>query len=176
MIKFASDIIGSVVILFQERAKVGEIKELIINPEKGSLLGFVVYQYSGDDKVILLRNVKGFGSGVIVIDEYSSLSDIEDIVEIKKIYPKNPEIIKSRVYTESGQRLGKVHDVTVNLEGKKIENLYVEPTLGLKILSSQLIISEKKIVKIEKNKIIVSDGVVSIKDKKIATVEAAILD
>ena len=177
MVKFISDIMDSVVILFQERIKVGTVKELIVNPDDGFFLGFVVSQYSKeDDKVVLLKNVKGFGNGIVMIDEYGALSDFNDIVEIEKTYPNNPEILKAKVVTESDQKIGKVADATVSLDSKKLEKIYVEPNLSVRFLSNQLIIPKNKIVKIEKKKIIVSDEFIAVKDKKVGVAQAAAID
>ncbi len=177
MMKFITDITGSVVVLFQERAKIGLVRSLIIDPENANFLGFVTSQYSGEkEKIVSLKNVKGFGNGIVMIDDHDSLSDVEDIVEIEKMFSNNPEIIKSKVFTESGQKLGRVIDATINLDTKSIENIYVESGVVLRVLSDQLIIPKNKIIKIEEKKIIVTDSVAKIGEKKLETAHVAIAE
>lgn len=167
MVRFVNDIIGSQVILFQERAHVGPVRDVIIDPGDGSFLGITVYDpIEKRDKVVPSMEIKGSGKNFLLIKDYESITDPDDVVKIKAVLPINPKIIGARVETQSGQYLGKVTNATINLKLLALEKLYVASSSLLKFLSEDLIISAKKIIEIQKTKIIVSDEFVKVGEKK----------
>jgi uncharacterized protein YrrD len=166
MVRFISDIIGSQVLLFQERAHVGPAKEVIIDPNDGSFLGIVVFDpIERKKKVVPASEIKGSGKNFLLIKDYDSISEPEDVIKIQSALEINPKIIDARVETQSGQYLGKVGDATVNF---KMMCLYVHPNSFIKFLAKDLIIPAKKIIEIQKNRIIVSDEFVTIRETKAA--------
>jgi sporulation protein YlmC with PRC-barrel domain len=128
MVRFISDIIGSQVLLFQERAHVGPAKEVIIDPNDGSFLGIVVFDpIERKKKVVPASEIKGSGKNFLLIKDYDSISEPEDVIKIQSALEINPKIIDARVETQSGQYLGKVGDATVNFKMMCLEKLYVHP-------------------------------------------------
>lgn len=173
MYKFIGDITDSEIILFQEKVRIGKISDLIFDISSAKLLGFFVSQYNSKDiKVVSISDVKGFGNGLVMVNDMNSLSDVDDIVKIKNAVIDNPEIIGSRVETESGQKLGKVANATINLTDYYLEKLYVDPGLSIKFLTNQLIITRNNIIKIKKKTIIVSDEYLRIKSANVASTQA----
>ena len=84
MIKFINDFIDSKVILFQERIQVGAVSDVIIEAKNGSFLGFFVSLFpEGGEKVVSVREMKGFGNGIVMIHEYDSLSEGDKVFLFK---------------------------------------------------------------------------------------------
>lgn len=159
MVKFISKIIGAKIILFQERAIIGMVKRVLIDPSDGAFVGLAVNAlHNNKEMYIPLTEIKGFGQGLIIIEELSSLSDSEEVIKIKEVLESEPKIANSLVVTENGQKLGRVEDATLDLRIAQLKKIYVNPRYLKGILGDQLIIDAKQIVAIEQERIIVKDG------------------
>jgi uncharacterized protein YrrD len=158
MLKFASKIIGANILLFQEKAKLGTVKEVVIDPYDGAFLGVLANDpFSKKVKSIPATEIKGMGLGFIMINDLESLSELDEVVKIEKAVNFGAKIFNERVETESGQKLGRVEDFTISLKYQALDKLYVSSGNYVSLFSKELIIELSKIVRIEKKKIIVSD-------------------
>lgn len=177
MVRFTTDIIGAQILLFQEHATLGPIKRLIFSPETGEVLGLVVYDPIQKKEAILQpASIKKLAGDIIIADGYDALSAASDLIRVEEALRVDPQIVKERVYTESGQFLGKVVGATIETISWKLNRLYVNPPLGLGLLAKELLIPAKKIVKIEKKQIIVTDDYARIKGTKAVSVPTPVLD
>lgn len=166
MIRFISEIIGSQVILFQEKAHVGPVREVIISPDDGSFLGVIIYDpIDRKNKAVPATEIKGTGKDFLLVKDYDSLTEPDDVIRIKAALEVNPKIIGAKVETQCGQYLGKVNEATINFRLLSLERLFVTPHTLLQFLAKDLIIPAKKIIEIQKEKIIVSDEFVTVADK-----------
>lgn len=171
MILFHSDILGSSVLLFQENATVGPVKKLIFASENGAILGFVLFDPIQKKEVILQpQSIKQMVENVIIADGYDALADPKDVIRVKDALKEDVGIIKERVVTESGQVLGRVVNATFDTISWKLNRLYINPPLGLKVLAKELILPAKKIVKIDKKQITVTDDYAKVRAVKPLTV------
>lgn len=156
MIKFINQIIGANIILFQERAIVGQVSRVLIDPDDGAFVGLVVAPvHQKQETYIPTTEIKGFGRGLVMVEDLRSLSEEEDVILIKKVLDGEPQIIGAPVFDEDGTRLGKVNDATIDVRVGVLKKLYVNPPLLAGILGDQKIIDAKQIVKIEKKRITV---------------------
>lgn len=173
MVKFVSQLIGADIILFQERAIVGRVTRALIDPDDGSLVGFVARPvHQNKDSYIPTSEVKGLGKKLIIVEGLSSLSEADDVIKIDKVLKNEPMIIGSQVYSESGQHLGRVEDATLDMTLAVLKKLYVKPLFLVGILKEQQLIDASQIVKIEEKKIIVRDS--KIKEKSALAMPAEI--
>lgn len=118
--------------------------------------------------------IKGFGEDFVMINDLKSISETDDVIRIKTALETGSKIIGAKVETESGQKLGRVTDATIDLKFGALERLYVNVIPLISFLSKDLIISAKKIIEIQKNKIIVSDEFAKEKVKKMAAMPSAV--
>lgn len=159
MVKFISQIIGARVLLYQERAIVGEVSRVLIDPDDGTFVGLTVQPVHQKELAYIPTNeIKGFGEGFVLVEGLDSLSEKEDVIKIQKVLETEPLIIRSRVITESGQRIGTVEDATIDLRYSVLKKIYVNPNLLLGIIGTQKIIDRKQIIKIIKKTIVVKDA------------------
>ncbi|MDD3481172.1 MAG: PRC-barrel domain-containing protein [Patescibacteria group bacterium] len=156
MVKFISKIKGSQIILFQERARLGTVTDVLIDPKDGSFVGLSVEVPGDGMRYIPTSEIKGYGTGMVMINDLGSLSAADDVIRIKKVLPEKPEIVGARVYTEEGAYIGKVNDATINVELNALERLYIGGRTLFDIFSSDRIIAAKNIVRIEKKKIVIA--------------------
>jgi uncharacterized protein YrrD len=177
MIRFTTDIVGAQILLFQEQATLGPVKRIVFSSESLDVLGLLAYDPILKKEVVLLpRNIKKMIQDIIVADGYDTLGDPQDVIRIHEAMREDIQVIKEVVVTESGQKLGRVTTATIDTLSWKISRLYVNPPLGLKGLTKELLIPAKKIVKIEKKQIIVSDDFATVKGIKTVPVPKPILD
>jgi sporulation protein YlmC with PRC-barrel domain len=169
MVKLISELQGAQIILFQENAKVGEVQEVVISPDDGAFLGITLIDpIEKKPKVIPAIEIKGFGSGLVLVKGLESLTEFDDVIKVKKALELGAKIIGERVETESGQNLGKVTDATINFELVALEKLYVSANPLLSFIAKDLLVPAKKIVEIQKKKIIVTDEFVKNTEAKVA--------
>lgn len=177
MVKFISQIIGAQVLLFQERAFVGEVADVLIDPKDGSFAGIeLIAPKLKQPLYVPASEIKGFGQKFVLIKGENSLSGKDEVVRIKKILEDRPQILKSKVYQESGGYIGRVEDATLDFKLLSLERLYVNPKISTKFLAESLIIPAKTIIKIEPRKIIIQDGEIKQKEARYATRPTPALD
>jgi uncharacterized protein YrrD len=149
------------VLLKKEKALVGVVEDMVINPDDGKLAGILVREGFGKKHLRALpeKDLLSITSEYYLISSYESLGDIDDIVRIKQIVDREIKIAGNKVFTVSGIYLGKCRDMSINLKTLRLDKIYVRPTLFSGILK-EYVISFAQIVSIEKDKITVEDAFV----------------
>jgi sporulation protein YlmC with PRC-barrel domain len=175
MNRLASELMTRGVIVRQESALVGRVQEVVINPENGQFLGFIIREGFGKGKLKALaeKDILGFNKQFILIPGYNTLGEIDEIVRIKNTLDQKIPIIKNKVYTISGIYLGKVVDFALDFGQARLARLYVE-SHSIKRFTNQLVVNSACIVSIKKDKITVDDTCVKNTEKaaiKLASAE-----
>ncbi len=156
----ASKLIGLSVGNLDTRSKIAEIKQIFVDIKKGEIIGFLCKTggFFGSRKIISINDVLDFDKNAIIIRSEDELSDLDEIIRIKKIIDKDLFIIGMKARTESGEDLGKVYDFIFDSEELKITKYYLGGIFTEKILPA------KKVVKIDENKheIVFSDDVIKV--------------
>jgi len=165
MQRLASEFFGKRVVLRQESMVVGEVKEIIINPENGVFLGFMVVVPNKKRIRFALpeKEIMGIGREFILVKSMDSLGDPEEIVRIKRARETKISIIRNRVYTVNNVYLGRVYDYSIDLVTGKLSRLYVQ-SLSLKLTRGHLI-DARRVVSIKKHRITVDDATIKTKKK-----------
>ncbi|MDO8686827.1 MAG: PRC-barrel domain-containing protein [Candidatus Berkelbacteria bacterium] len=151
----AKKLIGMPVAAFDTQSKIGEIRELIIDPENGHLMGFLV-QVSGlfsAGKILSEVDIREWDPNGIVTEKEENLVEPEEIVRIDNILKKKINLIGIGAKTESGKSLGNVENLLIDTDTSSVTKYYLKDMLG----NSRIFTSEK-VVKIDKF-IIFSDDV-----------------
>lgn len=166
MQKLASEFERTTIITKQERTILGFLKNFIINPQTGRAIGISFQNPRGKNQIMVANtsDIVGLGTNFLMLESADSASSPSEIIRIKEILDMDIELINSKVVDEDERNLGKLRDYSINLKAMQLERLYVAPSSLVKLFASDLIISAKNIIKIEKGKIIVRSG--SVKPKK----------
>jgi len=138
----------------------GYIKETIIDPENCQLLGFLVYNsfWSNRQKALSFRDIYKFSYQEILVRSDQVITELEEIVRIKNIVEEKRFIIESKVFTQSGKKLGKVSDFVIDTDLGLMVKIYVEKKELWGIMGDLLIISAEQILEIKPRKIIIKDN------------------
>jgi len=126
--------------------------------------------WRGDNHVLLLRDIREFSRAGIIIDSLEDIEDIGEIIRLGDIVERNYQVIGKPVVTESGTKLGKVEDYSVDTDSNLIQKIYIKPSLLKNLMVNNLVIDRKHIVRAEDHKIIVSDASLKSPDKAKAEV------
>jgi len=148
----AKKLIGLPVAATDTQSKIGEIRQVLIDPENGRLLGFLVTagELFGPKKVLSVIDIKEWDPNGIVVDSIENLIGKSEIVRIKEILKQKIFILGMKAKTESGKSLGEVEDILLDTDTESVIKYY------LKDLMQSRVFPAEKVVKIEKE-IIFSD-------------------
>jgi sporulation protein YlmC with PRC-barrel domain len=169
MVKFISKLIGSRVLLFQEKLLVGEVTHVLIDPKDGAFIGIEIFSLTDSGQsYIPASEIKGFGQGIVLVKDVSSLSAEDDVVRIKNVLLERPKIIGAKVYYEEGSYVGRVEDATINIKLLALEKLYINPKFSKQFFTESVIVASKMIVKIEPKRITIKNSQVKARQPKLA--------
>lgn len=137
------------------------VKDVIMDPEQGKLLAFVVNQ---NKKLVILPMDILSWEEVIRIHNHDVIINAHEVLRIEEVQKMNTPIMSSRVETKSGEYLGKVYDLTIDNNTFMLQKIFVaKGLLGLFRYDSR-IISAKNIIEILPNKIVVKEDMRKIKE------------
>ncbi len=114
--KKSQEIIGLPVFSIIKGSKVGQVKDLVINPEEGKL-DFVLVSdeswYSGA-KVLPFQDVVGIGEYAVTVESENLLLPLETADEAKNLLNRNVNLKGSRVMTNKGNLIGVVSEYEID--------------------------------------------------------------
>jgi uncharacterized protein YrrD len=112
----------------------------------------------GRQRVVLMRDVRQFASDCVILDSVDDIEDASEIVRLRPAVEANFNPIGRLVVNESGHRLGKVEDYTVNLKTSMVQKLYVHQSLMRSILFNSLVVDRTQIIDVSPAKFTVRDA------------------
>ncbi len=150
----ATKLIGLPVAASDTQSKIGEIRQIVIDPENGRLLGFVVSKNElfHPKKVLSVIDIKDWDPNGVVVDSIDNLIDSTEILRINELLAKRINFLNMKAETQSGKSLGEVEDILIDTGAQVVVKYYLRDVLG----SSRIFPSEK-VVKIEKKTIYFTD-------------------
>ena len=136
------------------------VERPILNPTNLEVMALRCrVERSRQDGVILMRDVRQFASDCVIIDSFDEIEDPNEIVRLKEIAEKQFEPVGKTVVSESGSRLGRVEDYTINLKTFMLQKLYVHQSLMKSILFNNLVVDRTQIIDVTDKQITVKDAI-----------------
>lgn len=131
-------------------SKVGQIRQIVINPESGHILGFLI---SGGvllskQKVLSIVDIKTWDPEALITEYEKNLVSPAEIVRIKNILERKIDILNLPAKTESGKSLGQVENFLIDTETENVVKYYLKDFLGkTRVMPADKVISiDKKII------------------------------
>jgi len=125
--KKSQEIIGLPVFSIVDGKKIGQVKDLVINPEEGKLDFILVSNgswYVGA-RVLPYKAVMGIGEHAVTTESQNLLSNIGDNSSASNLLQRNVEIKGNRVLTNKGNLIGVISEYEVDeITGKIIRLEY----------------------------------------------------
>ena len=156
MLLQASTLLNLPVAANDTQSKIGKINKVIINPDNGELMGFIIKQnkFFAKDKILSSQDTIEIDRNGIVTPTEENLLEIDEIVRIKEIINQNIPIFGQNAITESKQNIGKINDFLIDTDMNTIVKFYIHGIFHDKIFPAN------KVIRIDKNAVVFSDDVV----------------
>jgi len=151
----ASQILNKPVFAQKEEEQTGRVLEVIIDPQNGRLLGFLVVQPFLKPRLVSEMDVSQILSEGLLINSVDSLIEPTEIVKVGEIIKEKIKILGAKAETESGKRLGRIEDFVFETQTRLMVKIYIRGGLFL----PSLILPAEGIVKIEKGRVVFADQI-----------------
>ena len=144
--KSSTQVIGLPVISIQNGVQLGQVKSLVVNPEKGTVDFFIVDQENWEIsmKAIPFRHVIGIGEFAVTVEEEKAVLDLNVIPIANELVNKKIAIKQAKVMTRKGQLLGEATEFYIDEETGKITGIEVQIGSDVRIVRADHVITYGK--------------------------------
>jgi uncharacterized protein YrrD len=138
------------------------VKDLVMDPESGKLIAFVVD--INRKKIIVPMDVLSWHE-ILKIDSPHDIVALEEVLRVEEVIKSGRGLVRTRVESQDGAYIGKVIDFAVNSKTYDLNSIFVSKGfLGLLRYDSR-VIRAKDIVEVLEDKIIVKENIKTVKEK-----------
>jgi uncharacterized protein YrrD len=124
--KKSQEIIGLPVFSIVDGRKIGQVKDLVINPEEGKVDFILVSNgswYVGA-RILPYKSVMGVGEHAVTTESENQLTNINESAYAGTLLERNIEIKGNRILTNRGNLIGVINEYEVEENTGKIVRLY----------------------------------------------------
>lgn len=156
-----SKLINSEVFSVHAGHNIAKVSGWIID-QKDLKLSLLIVQ-ARDNKTMYLQTTDVRSIGIVngpsvIIDYEDKLSEKEDLIRQKEIIDSKFDLMGAKVYTQSGKKIGRVKDLSIDYQDFYILKLHIKARAIQRVLNERLLVDRTDIVEIKKDRIIVKDG------------------
>lgn len=128
-------------------SKIGDIKQIVIDPENGRLLGFLISTgaFFASQKALSVTDITDWDINGLITENIDNLVDPSEIIRIKKVVDQGIFLLGMKAMTESGKNLGHIDNLLIDTTAEHVVKYYLQDLLGV-----SRIIPADKVVKIDK--------------------------
>ena len=126
-------LLGRPVVSIAEGVRLGTIRDILVNPPTGRVLGFVVQTDARerDTLVVPTEDVSAVGPDAITVQDRSRLRPLASLPELMTTVAQQMPIKGKAVFTREGKHLGQIDDFTLDTQGFTVDAYLVSaPGLG----------------------------------------------
>jgi len=136
------------------QAKVGEIAQIVIDPENGRLLGFLVKTGGLFSPTLALSivDVRAWDPNGLVTGSIENLVPSKEIIRLQNVLEKKIDFLKMSAKTESGKGLGIVENLLIDTDTETVTKYYLKDLLG-----KSRVLGADKVVRVDKQIIFTDD-------------------
>jgi len=152
----ATKIIGLSIASIEEKSKVGEILQLVIDPKNGSLLGFLVRSGGifSQSKALSVVDIREWDPNGLVIGSVNHIVPVDEIVRLKEIVDQKLVILGLKAQTESGKNLGVIENLLIDTDTLTVAKYYIKNIL----LGDERVFPSNRVIKIDKTVVFQDDA------------------
>lgn len=164
MQRLASQIIGAQLFSVHTGGKIGKITAILVRETDLKLELFIVSAIENKKPLYLLSSdIRALDRSRIIIDSYDKLSEAEDLLRHQDLIKSDNKLFGTKVQTQSGKKLGKVKDYSVDITHFFVTKLHIHTNWPQKLFHETLVIDRSDIIDITKDKIVVRDTTIKAK-------------
>jgi len=138
------------------------IKDIVVDPENGKVLGFVVDV--NRNKILTPFDIISW-KNVVKVNRAMDVTSGEDILRVDEVQKNGVYYVGNRVETKKGEYLGKVYDLAIDSGRMDLRKIFVAKSILGMIRYENRIISAKDIVEVLPEKIVVKEGARTVKER-----------
>lgn len=171
MLITASTLLNTPVMSLQTGSELGRTAREIIDPRD---LSIVAYELDGplldqDPTLLRLEDVREIGPLGMIIDSADELIGVADVIELKKVYEYDFQLLDKPVFDEKGHKIGRVNGYTLMSGNFIIQQLNIRRPLLKSFGDTGMLIHRSQVTKVTDQRIIVKSATVSRKEEEIDT-------
>lgn len=159
-----------------EGITVGLAKDIIIDPENGKVLGFILDKTQFKERnIITMDDIREIDHKMMIINDSQALSTRDEVIRINEVLNKKIRWMGLRVETDIGRKMGKIEDLAIDFRADAISRIYASGGIIKELFSlEKIIIPATKIISVTEKMVIIEDDYITAKElKKIAITETA---
>lgn len=161
MIYLASASIGYQLISIAGLNNVGQIRGILVDPQRFSVAGFWVEIYGRRDKtwpILLSQSIRQIEGQRVFINDLEDIDSPKDLPRLRKILKVDYQLPGKRTISTDGDHLGKTEDFGFSDEDFKISHLIVRPPLHRRLRKARYHFTRSQIEKVSQQRIEVKIG------------------
>ncbi|HPF30986.1 MAG TPA: PRC-barrel domain-containing protein [Candidatus Saccharibacteria bacterium] len=160
MLILGSRLISTPIMGLQTGTKLAETKNPVIDPGN---LKIIAYEVSGkllsdNPSFIRIADIRELSDVGFIIDSNDEFIGLDDVINLKKIYELNFNLINHSVIDEIGRKLGKVCDYSLETDTFLIQQLNIKRNIIKSFNETNLLIHRTQIVEINDKDIVVKSN------------------
>jgi len=152
------DLIGLAIVDVRDGKKLGNADELVISPDDGKLLGFIMKSgglFSSEEVIVEIEDVRSIGADAITVDGDEVAHTLEASAEaFREARGGGRSLVGRKVVTQGGTLGGQVSDVVINEEQRRVTALLI----GGGMLEQGDALPADRIVSVGPDLIVIRDG------------------
>jgi len=157
----ASSLIGVNVLSIHSGQNLGKIAGWLVASKDLKIELFIVEVLDKKQLYLMTADIRSLGVGaksLVIIDSADKLSEKEDLLRHQDIIESKFNLMGLKVVTQSGKKVGKVKDLSIDYQDFFILKLHIKAKVLQRITNERLMIDRTDIVELKKDRIIVKDG------------------
>lgn len=159
--KKSKEIYDLPVISISDVKEIGKVKGLIINPENFSVDFLTVEQadWQVSVKAIPYPKIVGIGEFAVMVEQTSSVIDLNEIPFINQLLNKQINLIGSNVLTRKGDLSGEISDYFFNEDNGQLESLLIHSG------TNELFLPIENVISFGKDRVIINESLLTTNNK-----------
>jgi len=135
--------------------KVAVVDNLIVSPENGAVLAFLLRKnfLSNKNRIVVLHDVREMYIDGLVTNSKDNIINPDEVIKVKSVLDQNIFLLGSRVITQNSKILGYLEDFIFDTGFSAIVTLIVKKRFS----TEKRIISAERILNIQPGRIVIRD-------------------
>jgi sporulation protein YlmC with PRC-barrel domain len=150
----------------------------IIDPRQLVIVAFYCQgpRLDHSPSILHVEDIREVSSLGYIVDSAENLMPPDDLVRLKEILDLHFELIDKQVVEDTGRKVGKVIDYTVDTKSFHILQLKVAPGIWKALQTAEIIIGRRQIVEITDTTIVVKAPTVKVEDTQAVPLTDHVVD
>ena len=161
MIYLASACIGYQITSIASLNNVGQIRGILIDPNRFSVAGFWIEEYQRRHKqlpILLSQSLRQIHNRRVFINDEQDFNTLQDLPRLKEVFKIDYQIPGKKIISTDSEYLGRAEDFSFSDEDFKIIHLIVKPPLPQRLRTTRRQFGRNQIEKVRTQSIEVRIG------------------